>query len=353
MAGSTRHARPLALFLLSLLATATGAKAETVTLRLADGIPAGHIIDRLVIEPYIKAVAEATHGAVAIQHFPAEQLGKSRDLLMLTQAGVADIGFIVPSYMSDRMPLTSVTELPGIFQTICQGSAALRALSQPGAILDRLEFRPNGIKPLIIFLMPAYQLVLSSSHKLDGIKDIQGLKIRTPGGAMDLTVLGMNAVPIRVAPPEIYESMSRGTLDGALLPYQSAVSYHLGGLLKSGTIGQDFGTVAITFSISLARWNSLPPDAQAALEGIGKTISEQVCGRVDKAEADAIEAMRAAGIRLVTPTDEDRTALEAAFDKVRIDWARRLDSRGKDGSAVLDAFTNAAAKANRSASNPE
>ena len=318
------------------------ARAEKITLRLADGIPSGHIIDRLIIEPFIKAVADASAGQIEIQHFPAEQLGKSRDLLMLTQAGVADISFIVPSYMSDRMPLSTVTELPGIFQTTCQGNAALRALTSDGAILDEKEFKPNGIKPLIIFLMPAYQLLLSNHRKLDGIGAIDGLKIRTPGGAMDLTVLGMGGVPLRVAPSEIYESMSRGTLDGALLAYQSATSYHLTGMIKSGTLAQDFGTVTITFSISLRKWKALPESARTILETAGRSLSEQACGPFDKAEAAAIDKMRPAGTKLIELGDADRASLGTTFEAVRKDWAARLDARGKAGTEIVAAFTAAA-----------
>jgi TRAP-type C4-dicarboxylate transport system substrate-binding protein len=325
-----------------LLAAAGVARADKITLRLADGLPSGHIIDRLVIEPFIKAVSEASGGTIEIRHFPAEQLGKSRDLLMLTKAGVADIGFIVPSYMSDRMPLTTVTELPGIFQTTCQGNAALRALTRDGGFLEREEFTPNDIKPLIIFLMPAYQLVLSSQHPLERIADVHGLKIRTPGGAMDLTVMGMGAVPIRVAPPDIYESMSRGTLDGALLSYQSVTSYHLSSLLKAGTTGQDFGTVTITFSISLDKWNSLPQDARAILAKAGETLSEQACGPFDKAEQASRDAIQGGGVKLAPPNDSDRDELQATFETIRKDWAARLDRRGKPGSAAVAAFTDAA-----------
>lgn len=331
----------------AMLAAGTPACAEKITLRLADGIPSGHIIDRLIIEPFIKAVSEKSGGQIVIQHFPAEQLGKSRDLLMMTQAGAADISFIVPSYMSDHMPLSTVTELPGIFQNTCQGNAALRALTSDGAILDAKEFEPNGIKPLIVFLMPPYQLLLSSHRKLDGIGDVDGLKIRTPGGAMDLTVLGMHAVPIRVAPSEIYESMSRGTLDGALLAYQSATSYHLTGMIRSGTLAQDFGTVTISFSIGLKRWNALPESARNILEEAGRRLSEQACGAFDKAEADAIDKMRPAGTRLIELNEADRATLAATFDAVRKDWAERLDRRGKAGSAVVAAFRAAAAAASQ------
>src|ERR1700761_2143811 len=331
-----------ALVMAAALLAALPARAEPITLRLADGMPSGHIIDRLVIEPFISQVAEATHGQVEIRHFPAEQLGKSRDMLMLTQSGVTDIGFVVPSYQSDRMPLSTVTELPGIFQTSCQGDAALRALTEDGAILDAREFKPNGVKPLIIFLMPAYQLILSSSRPLGALKDAEGLKIRTPGGAMDLTVMGLGAVPIRMGPAEIYESMSRGTLDGALLAYQSVMSYHLAPLVKSGTLSQDFGTVAVTFSIRLKTWNALPPDVQETLSRISQSLSRQACEKFDKAEQDSIAKVRTAGVHLVTPEAGHQADLDAAFARVRDDWARRLDARGKAGTEIVKAFMDAA-----------
>jgi TRAP-type C4-dicarboxylate transport system substrate-binding protein len=327
--------------LVCLMAVAS-ARADPITLRLADGLPSGHIIDRLVIEPFIKQVEAETQGQVLIQHFPAEQLGKSRDMLALTQAHVTDIGFIIPSYQSDRMPLSTVSELPGIFQSTCQGNAALRALTADGAILDTQEFKPNGIKPLIIFLLPPYQLILSSSRLLGALKDAEGLKIRTPGGAMDLTVMGLGAVPIRMGPAEIYESMSRGTLDGALLAYQSAMAYHLGPLLKSGTLGQDFGTVTVTFSVNLEKWNSLPANVREAIAEIGRKMSLEACAKFDKAEEDAIAKARAGSIKLVDPRAGDHAELDKAFERVRTDWAKRLDRRGKDGSAVLAAFVEAA-----------
>lgn len=328
--------------LAALLACAAPAHADKITLRLADGLPTTHIINRTIVEPFIREVTEATNGQVEIRHFPAEQLGKARDMLMLTQAGVDDIGFIVPSYQSDRMPLSTVTELPGIFQTSCQGDAALRALTQEGAILDEREFKPNGLKPLIIFLMPAYQLILSSSRPLGALKDVEGLKIRTPGGAMDLTLLQLGAVPIRVGPTDIYEGMSRGTLDGALLAYQSAVAYHLAPLLKSGTLGQDFGTVAVTFSIRLKTWNALPADVRDTLSRISQSLSLQACEKFDKAEQDSLAKVRALGVKLVTPEAGDHTHLEAAFAQVRANWARRLDARGKAGTEIMKAFMDAA-----------
>ena len=97
---------------------------EKINLRLAESLPAGHVIHELVAKPFMELVTKATNGQVTFQHYPAEQLGKAKDMAQLTVTGVADISYIVPSYSSEKYPLTAVAELPGIFETECQGSLA-------------------------------------------------------------------------------------------------------------------------------------------------------------------------------------------------------------------------------------
>ena len=86
----------------ALLVTAAypAAAQEKITLRLAESLPAGHVIHELVAKPFMELVTKATNGQVAFQHYPAEQLGKAKDMAQLTVAGVADVSYIVPSYSS-------------------------------------------------------------------------------------------------------------------------------------------------------------------------------------------------------------------------------------------------------------
>ena len=64
---------------------------EKITLRLAESLPQGHVIHELVAKPFMELVTKATNGQVVFQHYPAEQLGKAKDMAQLTVAGVADI----------------------------------------------------------------------------------------------------------------------------------------------------------------------------------------------------------------------------------------------------------------------
>jgi TRAP-type C4-dicarboxylate transport system substrate-binding protein len=323
--------------LVAAVMTSNAARAEepTVTLRLADSLPVGHIIHEAVTKPFIEAVEKRTNGKVLITHFPAEQLGKAKDLLRLTQSGVVDIGYIVPSYASDKMPLTAAAELPGGFRNACQGTAAYWSLTRDGKFLAENEFAPNGIRPLITFALPTYQILLSTRKPINSLADIEGLKIRTAGGALDLMMRAIKAVPIRLSPPEIYESMSRGTLDGAMLGYQSAVSYDVIGLLKTGTVNEPLSSVVITYSISAAKWKALPESVRTILAEEGERITKESCAKFAAAEDRALAKARDKGIKLIHFSPEDEKTMESVFEAVSQDWAAGLDSRGKPGSETL------------------
>ena len=72
------------------VATYPAAAQEKITLRLAESLPQGHVIHELVAKPFMELVTKATNGQVTFQHYPAEQLGKAKDMAQLTVAGVAD-----------------------------------------------------------------------------------------------------------------------------------------------------------------------------------------------------------------------------------------------------------------------
>jgi TRAP-type C4-dicarboxylate transport system substrate-binding protein len=277
-----------------------------------------------------------------MKYFPAEQMGKAKDMLMLTQSGVVDIGYVGPSYISEKMPLSAVAELPGSFTSTCQVMRAYWALAhKEGGHLYQNEYKPNQIRPLLIAALPPYQMIVGSSKPLATLADFQGLKLRASGGAQDFTLNKIGVIPIKMAPPEIYESMSRGTIDGTLLSYVSVESYKLQPLTKTATLGANFGTVVVTYSISDRKWQQLPADIRDILVKAGSEIVESSCKKFDAHESEVAEALKAAGVKLLKFSPEDSNTLAKAADTVAVDWAAALDKRGKPGAATLKAFRGA------------
>src|SRR3546814_13405800 len=94
--------------------------------------------------------------------------------------------------------------------------------------------------------------------QIEGLKTFEGLKIRSSGGAKELAVRKIGAVPISMSTPEGYDALSRGTIDGMLFPYSSIYSYDLQGLLHSATVGETFCSFVVNYVISERSWTTTP-----------------------------------------------------------------------------------------------
>lgn len=308
---------------------------QKVTLRVADVYPVGHPVAESTAKVFMEQARKASNGTLEFQYYPAEQLGKGKDLLSLTQSGVVDIGLVVPSYVSDKMPLSAVSELPGGFATSCEGTMALWHLSKDG-VLAKNEFSPNGVRVLIAHAFSPFQMV--TTKNFDGLKSVEGQKMRSLGAVMDSTIRKLKATPIRIPAPEINEAMSRGTIDGGMMGYPTVLSYDLARIVKFGTVGANFGGAIVTYVISENKWRALGADQKKALAAAGEAATKNGCEFADKAVVPSAEKLKAAGVKLAPLSPEDDRALKAVLATVGDEWAADLDKRGKPGTEVLKTF---------------
>jgi TRAP-type C4-dicarboxylate transport system substrate-binding protein len=318
------------------LAAGSAVQAQEITLRLADSFPAGHYISEKVTRWYMDQVTERTGRKVKFQYYPAEQLGKVKDMLSLTQTGVADIAYVAPSFITDKLPLSGVAELPLNFTTSCEGTRAYYRLAADGIIADR-ELKPNNIRLLFAIVLPPYQVFLRGAG-LKTSESVKGLKIRTSGKAKELAVQALGAVPIQIATPDVYQALSRGTIDGMLFPYSSIYSYDLQDLTKSASLGSNFGSFTVSYAIGERRWRSLPPDIQNVLTAVGKEATERGCQISQETETADQARLKALGVAEIEFAGDDKAHVAEAMSGIGKIWAKELDQRGKPGSQILDAF---------------
>jgi TRAP-type C4-dicarboxylate transport system substrate-binding protein len=332
-----RWAWPMAAAL--CLQAASTAPAQEITLRVADSFPAGHYISVKVTRWFMDQVAERTAGRVKFQYYPAEQLGKVKDMLSLTQTGVADIAYVAPSFITDKLPLSGVAELPLGFTTSCEGTRAYYKLAADGIIADR-ELKPNSIRLLFTIVLPPYQIFLRGPG-LKTIENVKGLKIRTSGKAKELAVQALGAVPIQIATPDVYQALSRGTIDGMLFPYASIYSYDLQDLIKSASLGANFGSFTVIYAIGERRWRSLPPEIQSVLIAVGQEATARGCQISQETETADQARLKGLGVAEIEFAGTDKARIAEEMSGIGKVWAMELDQRGKPGTQILDAFEKA------------
>jgi TRAP-type C4-dicarboxylate transport system substrate-binding protein len=212
-------------------------------------------------------------------------------------------------------------------------------LAQPDGALARLEYDPNGVRVLFAVVMPPYQIFMQKP--IEGVNSFEGQKLRTTSAAQDEILSRLKAVPVHITAPELYDSLSRGTVDGMVFPTASVVAYDVAHLVKFGTEGENFGSAVLTYLISNTRWRSLAPEIQAAMTQAGDETTKRICKYTDDEVQSDLAKIRAQGAVLTRLPADDSEKLSALTSSLAADWASQLDKRGRHGSEILNSFRDA------------
>lgn len=324
-------------FCAAVLGTAFTAQAAEVTLTFADWqIPSASTTQEGA-GVFMDKVRELSDGEIDFKYYPAEQLGKGGEMLRLAQTGVADIVHISPAYITDRFPLTTVAELPGMPLDVCKLTSAIYEMAQPGGSLYEAEFEPNGVRLLFSGNLGPYSL-LTSKVAVDSLDKLSGLNIRTAGGPMEMTATELGANAIRMTGSETLPSLSRGTLDGLLWPIPLVKDWSLEDALNHMTPNVSTGSFVVTYSISENSWNKLSPEHQEILLEAGKFASENYCDFVNKtweeAKNDLIDNH---DIQSTDLTADEVEKANERFESVHQKWLSGLQGKGAS-QAVYEEF---------------
>lgn len=290
---------------------------------------------------FVDAVTEAMGDRIGFEVYPNAQLG--RDNVTLMTSGVADIVTIVPSYAPEKVPLSAVAELPGLFTGSCEGSARINALARKDGLLDRIEYAPQGFRALFVVTTPPYQ-ILTKGTPIRSLEDLGKMRIRAGGGALDATLRALGGVAVLLPGTELFDSIQRGTLDGAMFPYLGLASFGLDSLFKYSTEGASLGGASIIFAMREASWEKLSPEAQAAFGQAADKAQQNLCQWMDDKDASERERLAAAGLEVIQLSEAEVARWEERLTGVGEDWVARMDARYPDAAALLEAMRQPAAE---------
>ena len=303
---------------------------KVYTLKLTDYAPNTNFLSVNCTQVFIKKVEELTNGRVKIQYFPGGQLGKPTDFIELVQTKGADIGNASQSILATKMPLLAVLALPGMVDSMVQGTKAAYEVVNSSPV-DQ-EFKRNGIKPLFAYWAGPYE-ILTSKKQIKTVADLKGLKIRSQGGDVaNAHIEKLGAVPVTMSAGDMYEGLQKGVVDGIFISNNSIPSYKLDEVAKYQTTGVD-GTAALMFAfINEEVWNSFPSDIQEQITQAAKFAMENIDSAWIKNDVDLISRLE----EKITFTDVDRAEFKKIADPVITEWIKKSESKGLPAQKAFD-----------------
>lgn len=321
-------------------AVAPAAAQDKMTFKISHGYPASHFLIEQGLQKFADAVNAATNGQVEFELYPANQLGK--DQLATLGSGLAEFALVTPAITGGKLPLTAVTELPGLATSSCEASHKYWELAREGGILNEAEYKPQGMHVLYVSTMPPYSMV-TSTRPTPTLDAVTGLKIRVAGGAMNKTVTALGGAPVQIPGPEMYDALTRGTVDGSLYARMALAALKLEDVMKYSVDGVKLGGGSVVMVVSDRVWQGLPDNVKTAISEAGLSTLDAQCSWQDEQEAAATKRLvEEKGWEIAALSPEQVTLWQERIATVNEDWAKELDGAGRPGTEVLNAFRAAA-----------
>jgi len=317
------------------LASAGGAAAQDFTFTLHHFLGPQAEAHAQMLVPWAERVAEASGGRVAIEIFPAMTLGgRPAELIAQARDGVVDLVWTANGYTPGLFPRTEVFELPNVFEN----DARAANLAMAEMFDEHLAADYRGVEVMFLHTHGGQALQLRD-RAVRSPADLEGVRLRTPSrtGAWSIEALG--AVPVAMPVPELPVALQRGTVAGALIPFEIIPALQLQDQTRwqvEGADGYRIGTLVFQVSMNQARWDALPEDIRAAFRAAsGREWLAEVGELWNGTEAGGLAVALAAGNTHLVWTPEETAVFRAALEPVVDRWVAEAEGQGIDGAALV------------------
>lgn len=319
--------------ILGLTNFAQGAPANPIELKIMHWAPINHAMHRDVFVPWAKMLEERSGGRLKATIYPAEVLGKAKDTYETIVAGTADIGFATIAMTPGLFSLNLVYNLPFVFPNVMVGSKIMWELFEKDPSL-RDEFR----EVKVLWLMAnTHQQLHTINKKVHSLEDLKNLRIRTGGGKGVAALRALGAVPVVIAPPDVYTALERGTVDGAVFPWEALESFKVDEVTRYHTVA-DLWAGQFYVIMNQKKWNSLPPDLQKIIDSIsgpwGATFASKALEKYDQHAIDTVKAL--GNHEIVSLSPDERKRWQNRVRPVIDAWISEKEAKHLPGRRIVD-----------------
>lgn len=320
---------------LALTLSSLSAVAAEVELKIHHFLPPPSTAHSQFIQPWADKVMKESSGRIDIKIYPAMQLGgKPPQLFDQVRDGVADIVWTVPGYTRGRFPLTEVFELPFVAGTAEATSQASWEFYQ-----KYMQDEYKDVHPILIHTHAPGEFHMRDKP-IKTLADLQNAKVRAPTRTINEALNILGATPVGMPVPAVPQALSKGVVDGAMLPYEVTLPLKVHELVKYHTeFGGDQGiyTTVFLFGMNKAKYDSLPADLKQVIDNnSGLALAKQIGAIWDQADNPGREAAKKAGNQFNTIEGEELERWKQASQPVIDNWIKAMDEQGLNGQQMYE-----------------
>ena len=312
-----------------------GSSAQAEMLRFNRWLPAGHFLQKKVIDGWMADVSKVTQGRVEPQTTAAGVGGPKRQYQVVAD-GVVEAGWIAHGYTPGEFPLTEFVELPFLGNRAEAVSVAYwRTYNK--FLLPAKEHRTTHLVTLHTH-PPGH--VYNNKRAIRSMADFNGLKIRANNRTTTKFLKSVGASPLFMSVLAMGDGLAKGVLDGTVFTDEAFVNFRIQKHVKFG-LKFPGGLYNTSFAIVMnpSTWKKISAKDQAAISKIsGEAFARRAGAEWDSQERMGEKTLAGIGVEMVQLKGPFLGQLRRKLSGFERDWIAIANKRGYDGAAIMKHF---------------
>lgn len=313
--------------------------AEPIKLTYSNFFPPSHI-QSILAQQWCDEVKKRTDGKVVVEYYPGGTLTKSTQVYDGVVSGLSDIGTALFAYTRGRFPVMEAVDLPIGYTSGVQATKVVNDFYN--------EFKPAELSDTEVMFLHAHGagILHTKGKAVRSMADMKGLKFRGHGtSAQVIKVLG--GTPVSMPMPELYQSLQKGIVEGALYPLEVNKGWRMGEVVNYVTNSHSIAYTSSFFMVmNKQKWNSIPTDLQAVIRQINQEFIPKHGDAWDESDKIGLEYFKSLGHEVVELSDAESQKWKDAVEPVLAEYIEKMDKNGFDGKKIV-AFVKASLDKNK------
>ena len=198
------------------------------------------------------------------------------------------------------------------------------------------KFKPKDFDQYHVLMLSTSPINVIQTIKkpVKTLEDLKGLKLRGTGRLGDI-VKALGGTPIPIETPDLYDSLKRSVIEGALLPLETLKGFKTGEIIKYVTASWKIGSAYCFFVImNKDKWNSLPPDVQKTITDFSNEFIERWAVEWNNIDIEGKDFFQKEGGQIINLPDAESARWVKASQPVVEDFRKDLISKGHKSADV-------------------
>jgi TRAP-type C4-dicarboxylate transport system substrate-binding protein len=184
-------------------------------------------------------------------------------------------------------------------------------------------------------------VIHTAEKAVRNVNDMRGLKVRAPTRQVTKLVGSLGATPVGMPLPQIPDALSKGTIQGCVIPWEVVPSVKVHELTKFHAefdpAGGALYTTTFVMAMNKNKYNALPPDLKKIIDANSGLATSGWLGKVQQGGDPAgRKSASDRGNNIFTVSANDAQEFRRRSRQIEVEWVEDMNKRGFDGRKLLE-----------------